>query len=241
MPLERAEAVVLRAVDFSETSRIVTFLTPERGRLACLAAGVRRAKSPWGGALDALNHVELVYYWKDSRSVQKLAEATLLDSWPGIRDDLAKSMLATLPAEVAWRAAHENEPSQVLFEAMLMGLRGLAAWRGDPRAHTVWHLLRLLAAAGFAPAVSQCATCGRNVGTPSGFAYAGGVTCGSCRADRGLTTAEATALRALVGAEGACPAVDGAGSLLDAMGGYLRHQFEADFRTLRVIQEVCRA
>ena len=70
---------VLRGVDFSETSRIVTFLTPGRGRLACLAKGARRRRSPFQAMLDTLNRDEIVYYWKDGREVQQLGEAALLD------------------------------------------------------------------------------------------------------------------------------------------------------------------
>ncbi|HNT88720.1 MAG TPA: DNA repair protein RecO, partial [Candidatus Hydrogenedentes bacterium] len=94
MPQERTEAVVLRGVDFSESSRIVTFLTPDRGRVACLAKGARRKNCPYAAALDTFNRVELVYYWKDGRNVQTLGEAALLDAYPGIKGDLEKSVYA---------------------------------------------------------------------------------------------------------------------------------------------------
>ena len=78
MAQEKAEALVLRGVDFSETSRIITFLSPERGLLTCIAKGVRRKGSPLASVLDTFNHVELVYYWKEGRGVHTLGEASLL-------------------------------------------------------------------------------------------------------------------------------------------------------------------
>ena len=108
MPQERTEAVVLRGIAFSETSRIVTFLTPGRGRLACLAKGAYRRRSAFGGALDTLNRVELVYYWKSSRSVQPLAEVSVLDAFPGIKTNLEKATCAALPLELAYRVTQEN-------------------------------------------------------------------------------------------------------------------------------------
>lgn len=151
MSQERSEAVVLRGVDFSETSRIVTLLLLTRGRMACLAKGARRKKSGFGGALDTLNHIEAVYYWKDGREVQQLGEASILDSYRGIKADLEKSAYSSFPLEVAYRVAHENEPSQELFSALVRGLESLERWERSAQAHACWQVVQLLITAGFEP------------------------------------------------------------------------------------------
>jgi len=74
---EHTEAIVLKGVDFSETSRIVTLITPDRGKMACMAKGVKRPKSPMAGVLDTFNRIDLVYTWKDTRQVQTLIEANV--------------------------------------------------------------------------------------------------------------------------------------------------------------------
>ena len=113
MSQEKTEGVVLRGVDFSESSRIVTFLTPDRGRLTCMAKGARRRNSRLGPVLDTLNRVELVYFWKEGRDVQPLAEATLLDGFPGVKGDIERSLHTAVPLEVAYKVAQANEPSQL--------------------------------------------------------------------------------------------------------------------------------
>ena len=125
---EQTEAIVLRGVDFSETSRIVTFLTPERGRLACMAKGMRRSKNDLAALLDTFHRVELVYYWKDSRSVHPLREVSRLDGYAAIKKDLAKATYGALALEVAYKTAHENEPSEELYDVLKNGLAQLAAW-----------------------------------------------------------------------------------------------------------------
>lgn len=236
---ERTEAVVLRGVDFSETSRIVTFLTPERGRLACMATGVRRPKSGMGGLLDTFNRVELVYYWKDSRTVQRMGEVTLLDGFSGIKRDLDKTMLAAFPLEIAYKVAHENEPSHELFETLLRGMESFAAWQGDPKTHTAWNALHLISAAGYAPAIDTCAACGRAMKHAAGFSYEGGATCASCRADRRLSECAQEALRAMAGAPDACPEIEGGAEVFEALGRYIARQLDSDLRSLRVIGDVC--
>lgn len=238
MPQERAEAVVLRGVDFSESSRIVTFLTPVRGRLACLARGARRQKSPLLAVLDTLNRVEIVYYWKDSRAVQALGEVALLDGFGAIKADFAKASFAALPLEFAMRVAHENEPSAALYATLMGGMESLTAWTGDVRVHACWQLARLLSVAGFEPGLDVCASCGAPVADAPGFSYDGGVTCPQCNADRRLSAEEFLALRALTLSREACPAVERVNGVYRALCGYAMRQLETDLHSVRVIDEM---
>ena len=240
MSQERSEAVVLRGVDFSETSRIVTLLVPVRGRMACLAKGARRKKSAFGGALDTLNRIEAVYYWKDGREVQQLGEASILDSYRGIKGNLEKSAYGAFPLELALRVAHENEPSQELFSTLVRGLGSLDGWRGDVQVHACWQVVQLLISAGFEPSLDVCVDCGRPVSGAAGFAYRGGVTCRDCVGDRRLTAAEAEDLRALAANRSSCPDSGTAGSLFKVLRMYASRQLEVDFRSARIIDEIFR-
>lgn len=46
MNFTSTQAIVLRSVDWRENDRILTLLTPDRGRVDVLARGCRKAKSP---------------------------------------------------------------------------------------------------------------------------------------------------------------------------------------------------
>ena len=238
MSQERTEAVVLRGVDFGETSRIVTFLCPERGRLACMAKGVRRKNSALAPALDTLNHVELLYYWRDGREVQTLAEASLLDGFTGIKADLAKAAFAAFPMELAAKVAQTNEPSRELFATLVRGLRGLNAWTGAAAVHAAWQAMALLAAAGFDTSLDACAVCGAPIKAAHGFSLSGGATCAACPAERRLSAAQYEALRTLSGARSACPDIGAVPGLCGLLSAYAAHQLETEFRSIRVIAEM---
>ncbi|NUM54249.1 MAG: DNA repair protein RecO [Candidatus Hydrogenedentes bacterium] len=214
MARERSEAIVVRGVDFSETSRIVTFLTPARGKLACMAAGVKRAKSPLAGALDTFNRLEIVYYWKDGRSVQKLAEAAVQHSFPGLKSDLAKNVFAAFPLEFAYKVAQENEPSHELYATLVAGLHNMESWSGAARTHAAWQTLRLLTAAGFEPDLSSAAAFEAPV--------------------------DARALNALreIAAGGACSVYDDRPEAFDAIARYVVRHVDSEFRSLRVIGQM---
>jgi DNA repair protein RecO (recombination protein O) len=238
MPQEKSEALVLRGVDFGETSRIVTFLTPHRGRMACLAKGVRRRNSPLAAALDAFNRVELVYYWKDGRQVQQLGEVSVLDAFAGLKRDLERSTFAAFPVEIAARTAHENEPSEDLYVTLVRGLSGLDVWTGDPRAHCCWQAMRLLCVAGFAPNLSACVHCGVDVAEPRGFAYAGGVACPGCPADLRLTGAALAGLRAAQSSVESCPTLPIEKEVFHLLRRFAARQLDTEFRSIRVIESM---
>ncbi|MDT8375966.1 MAG: DNA repair protein RecO [Mariprofundaceae bacterium] len=50
----RDNALLLRRIPYSDTSLVCHFLTGEHGRIALMARGARRAKSPFRGALEPL-------------------------------------------------------------------------------------------------------------------------------------------------------------------------------------------
>lgn len=229
---------MLRSVDFSDTSRIVTFLTPDRGRLACIAKGARRPRSPLAPALDTFNRVELVYYWKDGRDVHPLAEAALLDGFDGIKSQLEKVAYASFPLELAYKVARENEPSQRLYAMLVRGFETLAHWRGDVRTQACWHVVHLLAAAGFEPAVDQCAQCGADASEARGFSFAGGVTCPACRGDRRLEPDDLAALRALKRSANSCPEHPVSREVFHMLRQYAVRQLESEFRSIRVIDQM---
>lgn len=234
MSQERSEAIVIRAVDFSETSRIVTFLCPGRGKLACMAQGVRRPKSQLAGLLDTFNRLEIVYYWKDGRGVQKLGEATLLDGFSALKSDLDKCTYAAFPLELAYKTAQENEPSRALYDTLLSGLDGMRGWDGPARVHAMWQVLRLLSAAGFEPDLNGDEEAKKSYG----FSFESGVTQPGMRADRSLSAGDLGILRTLAGSRNACPRVQDSVPVFQVLSGYVSRQLESEFRSLRVINQL---
>ena len=238
MVQEKTEAVVLRGVDFSETSRVVTFLTPGRGRLACMAKGARRKSSPFASCLVNLNRVEIVFQHKAGREVQTLVEATLLQGYRGLRADPLKGFYAAFPEEVAGRVAQVDEPSADLYAALVRGLESLERWQGDVRTHAVWQVWQLLNAAGHAPVLEHCLDTGAAPGNAPGFSYDGGVVRAAGTGDAVLTARQFEDLRLLVSEGGACPLSHADAGLFRLVWHYARRQLDTDFRSARVLQEM---
>jgi DNA repair protein RecO (recombination protein O) len=90
MPAEKATAIVLSVVEFSESSSVVVLFTREFGKLHAMAKGARRPKGPFESALDLLAQCRIVFLRKSSGALDLLTEAKL--------DDAAVETLADLAA-----------------------------------------------------------------------------------------------------------------------------------------------
>ena len=202
MPAERATALVVRTIDWSETSRIATLWTREFGKLRVLAEGARRLKSNFEVALDLLSVCNVVVIRKSSGGLDLLTEAQVAERFPKLRTAMPALYAAYYVAELLSEGTEDIDPHPVLFDATLTALREL----GDAGSQTGLRLaayeLTWLHELGYSPALDACASCGRAVGgRPPFSAAAGGVICPSLRPvqrdRRALTPTTLAALRAL--------------------------------------------
>lgn len=206
MPAEKAEALVLRTTDWSETSRIATFWTREFGKVRALAKGGRRLKSAFENALDLLTHCDIVFLRKSSESLDLLTEARVVQRFSRLRTDLTALYVAYYVAELLADWTEDYDPHPLLFDEAMATLREV----GLPSAEPIQAGLRamrfemvLLRELGYSPALDACASCGMPLTEPGrGFsAAAGGVICQRCtttvREMRVLTAAGCDALRQL--------------------------------------------
>ncbi len=114
--LAKSTAIVLRIVDFKESSKIVTLLTEGYGKIAVMARGVNKPKSKFAGLMQPGNLLDVMFYYKQTRSVQNLSEANLADQTWKIRSDIEKMAIATATLEMLEQLTHENEENQEFFE-----------------------------------------------------------------------------------------------------------------------------
>src|SRR5450755_586118 len=99
MSMEKATALVIRATDFSETSRVVTLWTRELGKVRALAKGGRRLKSNFDVALDLLTVCGIVLIRKSSGSLDLLTEARVKERFGQLRPELAARYAGYYEAE----------------------------------------------------------------------------------------------------------------------------------------------
>jgi len=211
MSSEKATALVLRVVEFSETSSIVTLFTREFGKVRGLAKGARRPKSSFESALDLLSLCRIVFLRKSSDSLDLLTEAKLERRFRAAGRDLSSLYAAYYVAELLAELTDDGDPHPELFDAACQTLAALGAL-GSPVATVLLRFeLNALRLLGHMPQLDACVECGREVNNEQRVAFgqlAGGVLCARCRpGKRQVVSMSAAALRlmkqlATAGSEG---------------------------------------
>lgn len=169
-------AVILRRTDFRESSRIVTLLTRDHGRIVALAKGAHRPTSPFLGRLDYLNEV-VATIGADRGGLRLMVTAELRRERRGLRSPERFTAAGHLGAlcDFAMPAAHPEPP---IFELLHGGLNLLEHCPPATIPVVVLGLeLRFLSLLGALPALDRCAHCGDGVVDGAFVDEGGGIHC----------------------------------------------------------------
>src|SRR5206468_3075277 len=111
MASEKTRAIVLKVIEFSETSCILTLFTEDFGKIGALAKGARRPKGPFEGALDLLALVRIVFLHKSSEALDLLTEAKLERRFRSSERNLARLHAGYYVAELLSELTDKGDPN----------------------------------------------------------------------------------------------------------------------------------
>jgi DNA repair protein RecO (recombination protein O) len=176
----KERAVVLGTLDYGEADRLVTLFTEGRGRLTAFAAGARKSKRRFAGALEpaTLLSVQLA---ERRGTTFRMDSADIEHSFLRIREDLPRIARGLYCLELCRELLREQEPHPQLFERLVEYLRRLEGAEAGPTSLLAFEL-EALAQAGFQPRFDSCALCGKPVEGERGRfdAEHGGAICADC-------------------------------------------------------------
>lgn len=207
-------AAVLRCVDYGESDRVVTLFTRERGKVSAFARGARASRRRFGGALEPFTMLSAEVRERAGSELLGLDGVSVVRANGGIRGDLARIACAGYAAELARELVRDHEPHGELFDLLDAYFALLDAGPALPDALRAFEL-GALRAAGLAPRLDACASCGRPAGASERARLdpgAGGLLCEACAPSASpaaavLSRAAADGLLRL--AEGGLGAADG--------------------------------
>ena len=187
MKLQVSQAIILHHSDYGEADRIVTFLTPDHGRIKGFARAARKSRKRFGAALEPYAEVQIHWLARSSGDLVSLRDAELVTLRSGLRRDLETLTLAGYGCEL----------TEVLFDESGIGVEVFLLLQAfldhlDSEGYSIEARLllevRLLSLAGYMPHLQHCADCfGPLPNGPVGFsAAADGSLCPGCDGGRGI-------------------------------------------------------
>lgn len=236
----RDEAVVLRLHKLGEADRIVTLLSRRHGRVRAVAKGVRKTSSRFGARLEPFCQIDVQVHF--GRTLDVISQVEVLNPYgKDIAADYQRYTAASAIAETAERlSGEEGEPSLRHYLLTVGALRTIAAGDHAPPLVLDAYLLRAMALAGWAPALADCAVCGRSGDHRAFSVPAGGAVCGDCRPPGSSAPAVITLqlMRALLGGDWVSADASVAPARREASGliaAHLQWHLERGLRSLPLV------
>ena len=152
--IENATGIILRTRPLTDTSLIVHWLTPDPGRLATVAKGARRLKSPFRGQLDLFYVADFSFSRSQRSELHTLREASLRETHRVLREDMLKLRRATYAARFIEQATEIETPLPGVYALMRGFLDALGSQPPGPQA-VLGFELKLLHELGLNPDLDQ--------------------------------------------------------------------------------------
>jgi DNA repair protein RecO (recombination protein O) len=211
----KVQGVVLRSLRYGEADRILHLYTPQHGKVGAIAKGVRRARSRFGGRMEPFFRLNLVLHEGRSELLTVTAAETV-EGYPRLREDGGALDTAARACDAVSRLFDTSEPHPGVYNLLCNELALLDSQPARAgHANQLAFRLKLLLAAGLAPQLAACASCGEREHLSGFSGAAGGVVCPACEAGSFPLAQEAHAF------------------LVDAIGRPLAQTPPADARHLR--------
>ncbi len=192
------EAIVLKRTDLGEADRVLTLLTPTKGKFHAIAKGIRRPISKKAGHLELLSHSQLQVAL--GRNLDIITQAEVRENFLSLRNDLWHMTCGLYLAELVDRFIEDDTQNPEVYTLMLEMLRGIERDVIDlqqrrengtelgEQEHGLTNLLlhyfeiHLLSLIGYEPAFRHCAQCASELQpVENGFTPSlGGALCPQC-------------------------------------------------------------
>ncbi len=176
----KTEAIVLKSLDFRETSQIVTFFTRDYGKVRGVLKGIRKDPKKFGSSVDRFSINEIVYYRYRNSDLHLISQCDLRQYFFKIREDFKKSMAASYISELVSIIMPLEERNLQVYQLMFDFLRSLEMVV-DISQLVYFFQIRILLYSGFKPHLDTCLRCDKRIEGKARFSLKdGGLICMNC-------------------------------------------------------------
>ena len=161
--ITKTEAVVLKSMNYRDSSKIVTFYTRRFGKVKCIAKGARQLKSKFGAGLEPITSVSLVLYKKEQRDLQLVSQCDAIKTYKSIHGELERMAVALAVLELVNNLAHDEEGNDALYQLLVETLDEIEHGKKNFLNLFFAFEIRCASLFGFSPDLEKCAHCGRSL------------------------------------------------------------------------------
>lgn len=151
---ERSTGIILRTRPLTETSVIVHWLTPDFGRIATIAKGARRPKSPLRGKLDLFYEADFSFARNRKSDLHNVREVVLRHMHEKLRENLGWIQQASYCAAFIEEATETETPLPEVHALFISLVKHLTERPPEPQTIFAFEL-KMLKLLGLQPSFSE--------------------------------------------------------------------------------------
>lgn len=175
----KTKGIIIKKINFRETSIILDVLTPEYGVISVMAKGIRKQKSKNTGMIELLNELELNLY-KNPNSDWYIYKSSQIINTHLFNINLTTSILMQAPVEIIRQIIISVEDSQAIYELLKTYLKYIRTVKKNGIAIFWRFLLELFKIVGIAFSVTHCIECSKKKQFVAYFPQKHGFICYDC-------------------------------------------------------------
>jgi DNA repair protein RecO (recombination protein O) len=235
----QTEAIVIKKTRLGEADTILTFFTPQLGKIQGFAKSLRKPRSKMAGHLELLTHSQVSF--ARGRNIDTIIGAQTINAFLPLKTDLWLTSCGLYVAELVHQFTAEHQENYSLFRLMLDTLDRLVL-EDNKELVLRYFELHLLESAGYRPQLRNCVACHRPLEPVTNYfsPAAGGTLCPDCSLSQPfsdpLSVNAQKVMRLIQDADfpGVVPLKIDAGlsrELEDVIGGYLKYLLEREVKS----------
>ncbi len=180
------DAIVLHAMKYGDTSKIVTLYTRKYGKLKVIAKGVRTAKNKVGASLEPMTISSAVFYKKQNRELSLLSKCEIaipLKNIFAVEENLAAGLAVI---ELLSMTMHDEHEDEQLYCSVVETLCEIDRAQINPMNVFIAFVMSFIHRIGLSLTLDRCLHCGSAMEETTGNARfqlsEGTIVCASCAA-----------------------------------------------------------
>lgn len=190
MPHLSSPGIMLRAIEYGDYDKIVTFFTLKEGKISVIAKGARKSIRRFAGILELFSILNVVWTYGRSRGLPILQEASVIQPFEQIRSDIMSTTYASYWCELVYQWMEQGQKQTSVYKLLQHALDQLNSGRLPDKILHIIFQLRFMAENGFRPSFDHCTICRSSLerferSCVTFNVRLGGVLCEKCGAGKG--------------------------------------------------------
>lgn len=153
----KMSGIIISENNLGDYDKMLTMLTPELGKISCVAKGARRPKSALLAGTQFLCFGEYIMY--KGANTYNINSCETIEVFYNIRTDLDKLNYAVEITKIIRDVTEENQNSYKILQLFLNTLYVLSETEKNPELIISIFKLKLLCFLGFTPRITECTNC----------------------------------------------------------------------------------